>query len=171
MIEIFLEKGEVRNFAKDEIFLREGQRTDLIGYVHTGGFRHLVEASDGTERIAGYSFECDFITNFSALVNEGSAVTIQAIRESTVYMMRREEIHSYQTWEYRCRVAEVSLSDVYGRLLLMHTGTAEERYLGLIDHFPAILNEVPLREIASFLRMTPETLSRIRKKLLLGENS
>jgi CRP-like cAMP-binding protein len=171
MIEIFLEKGVVRVIPKGEYFLRQGQRCDHIGYVKEGGFRHLVAASDGTERVTGYSFAGDFVTNFTTPEGEGSAVSMQAIKDSTLYVMRKDVIYSLQTWEYRCRVAEVSLADVYGRLLLMHIGTPEERYRSLINHYPAILNEVPLKEIASFLRMTPETLSRIRKKILKNENS
>jgi CRP-like cAMP-binding protein len=170
-IEIFLDKGDVRIYGKDELFLREGQKCDKIGFVKDGAFRHTVAASDGTERIAGYSFVGDFITNFTAFGGDTSAVSIQAIRDSTVYILPKEEIYSYQTLDYRRRVAEVSLSDVYGRLLLMHTGTPEERYCHLIARFPAILNEVPLKEIASFLRMTPETLSRVRKKILRNKIS
>ncbi len=171
MIEIFLEQGTVRKFAKDEFFLEEGKKTDLIGYVKEGGFRHLVQASDGRERISGYSFVNDFITVFPAFDSTVSAVSIQAYKESTVHFLKREEILSQQSWEYRCRVAEISLTDVYGRLLLMHIGTPEERYKSLVGRFPDILNEISLKEIASFLRMTPETLSRIRKKMLLKRNS
>jgi CRP-like cAMP-binding protein len=170
-IEIFLEKGEVHTYGKDEYFLREGQKCDKMGFVKEGAFRHTVSTSDGTERIAGYSFVGDFITSFTAFDGDNSAVSLQAIRDSTVYILPKEEIYSYQTLDYRRRVAEVSLADVYGRLLLMHTGTPEERYRHLIARFPAILNEVPLKEIASFLRMTPETLSRVRKKLLRNEFS
>jgi CRP-like cAMP-binding protein len=170
MIDHFLEKGEVRVFAKNEFFLREGKKSDLIGYIKEGGFRHLIEASDGTQRIAGYSFVNDFITTFPAFDSTVSAVSIQAYKESTVYFLKREEILSQQSWEYRCRVAEIAITDVYGRLLLMHIGTPEERYKSLVGRFPDILNEVSLKEIASFLRMTPETLSRIRKKMLLNKN-
>ncbi len=171
MIKIFLEKGKVRTCARNEFFLKEGQRCDQIGYIAEGGFRHLIHASDSLERIAGYSFKGDFVTAFQAFDSPASAVSIQAYKESTLYMLPSEEVFSYQTWEYRCKVAEISLTDVYGKLLLMHCGTPEERYRSLIGRYPPILNEVPLKEIASFLRMTPETLSRIRKKILKNENS
>ncbi len=113
----------------------------------------MVKASDGRERVAGYSFVGDFITAFSAFDSKNSAVTIQAFKDSTVYMLNKAWIESQQSWEYRFRIMEISLSDVYGRLLLMHRDTPEERYRSLIGRYPAILNEVSLKEIASFLRI------------------
>lgn len=171
MVELFLKHGQKRVYAKDEVFLHKGQTTDLTGYVASGGFRHLVRALDDRDRVAGYSFVGDFISAFQAFDSEGSAVMVQAIRESEVYLMPQAEVEKHQTWEFRCKVYEIALQDVYGRLLLMHTGTPEERYSSLINHYPAILREVSLKEIASYLRMTPETLSRTRKKILLDKKS
>ncbi len=166
MVELFLEKGEMRKIPKNAYYLREGQKSDKAAYVAEGGFRHLIETSDGDEKVAGYSFKGDFVTAFPAFDGTGSAVTIQAYKDSTIYVMPLEEMHRNQTWESRYKSMSIALSDVYGRLLLMHRGTPEERYKSLVGRFPTILNEVSLKEIASFLRMTPETLSRIRRKML-----
>lgn len=169
MVEIFLDKGEVKTYARGKVFVREGQERDVLGYVAEGGFRHLIQASDGRDKVAGYSFAGDFISAFRSFDSKNSAVTIQAFKDSTVYLLNKAWIGSQLSWEFRYRLMEISLADVYGRLLLMHRGTPEERYLGLIGRYPAILNEVSLKEIASFLRMTPETLSRIRKKISQNE--
>ncbi len=170
-IELFLNTGKKRTFGRNEFFLKEGQKSDLIGYVAEGGFRHLISASDGREQVAGYSFIGEFIQVFPAFAPDTSAVSVQSIRDSTVFVLKKEEVYGHQTWEYRCRCAEIARDDLYARLLVMHRGTPEERYRSLIGHAPNILNEVSLKEIASFLRMTPETLSRVRKKVLTYKNS
>ena len=166
LIETFLDSGERRTLAKNEFYLREGQKSDKVAYVAEGGFRHLIETSDGGEKIAGYTFQGDFVMAMPAFDSVYSAVSIQAYKDSTIYVMPLEEVHSNLTWEFRYKIASILLCDTYGKLLLMHRGTPEERYRSLVGAFPEILNEVSLKEIASFLRMTPETLSRIRRKML-----
>jgi CRP-like cAMP-binding protein len=165
MAERFLEEGTVRVFERDQAFLRQGEGSNLIGYVKEGAFRHLRQGSDGRERIAGYSFTGEFITAFPAFEDEVSAVTIQAMRRSTVHFLPFDEAERHQSWEFCCKIARAALHDVYGKLLMLHTATQEERYVSLVTRVPQILDEVPLREIASFLGMAPETLSRIRKSL------
>jgi CRP-like cAMP-binding protein len=167
MRDFLLERGQVRVLNKDDRFIREGQKSGLIAYVERGAFRHLVRHTDGvTEKIAGYSFVGDFLADFTQFQQTHSAVSVEAIRQSEIYVMPFEELAPHVSWELRYRIAESARADVYGRLLLLYRNIPEERYMGLIEHYPDILNEVSLREIASFLKITPETLSRIRKKVL-----
>jgi CRP-like cAMP-binding protein len=167
MRDYLLEKGQVRVINKDERFIREGQKSGLVAYVNRGAFRHLLKHTDGvTEKIAGYSFAGDFLSDYTQFLEKHSAVSIEAIRQSELYVMPFDELASHMKWELRFRIAEAARADIYGRLLLLYRNIPEERYMGLIEHYPEILKEVSLREIASFLKITPETLSRIRKKML-----
>ncbi len=171
VIEFFMEHGEKRIFERDEFYVREGQKCDLVGYVAEGGFRQIVETSDGQDKIAGYSFEGEFIQIYPVFQIDISPVSIQSIKNSTLFVLTKEEADRHLTWKFRCHFAEITRNDLFARLLVMHRGTPEERYRSLIGHVPNILHEVSLKEIASFLRMTPETLSRIRKKMLTNEHS
>lgn len=67
-------------------------------------------------------------------------------------------------------MAETLLNDVSARLLSMYCDSPEERYTKLINRYPDIVNLVSLKEIASLIKVAPETLSRIRRKLTLQPN-
>lgn len=68
-------------------------------------------------------------------------------------------------------VAEQLFVMTYRRLIDRYCQTPEERYLSFLQHYPELKEELPLREIASFIGVTPETVSKIRKRILLGQKS
>ncbi len=168
-VEMFLATGERRIYGRGEYFLHKDETSEWMGYVADGGFRHLIPTSSGDERVAGYSFKGEFIRDFPGLSHRASSVSLQAYKTSTVYLLRKNDVHAAQSWEYRFKYIDVVLESIYAQLLIIHSFTAEERYLNLLARQPDIVNEVPLKEIASYLGMTAETLSRIRKKMSLGE--
>jgi hypothetical protein len=67
--------------------------------------------------------------------------------------------------EFRTALAERSMFGWRKIALALHFDTAEERYLELLNDYPEIEKEIPLKYIASTLGISPETLSRIRKKV------
>lgn len=69
------------------------------------------------------------------------------------------------TQKLRATIAERSMFGWRNIALALHFDTAEERYIELLNDYPDIEKEIPLKHIASTLGISPETLSRIRKKL------
>ena len=70
-----------------------------------------------------------------------------------------------ETMQIKCTLVEQSYLLMYHRLLDMYCKTTEELYLDLLNKCPDIQEYITLKEIASFLGVTPETVSRIRRKL------
>ena len=174
--QFFVEKGVTQEYLKNEFFMQQGQKQNYVGFILKGGFRYVRYTSDGTEQIVGYSFENDFVVDYGAFqVREPSFIGGQAIKHSTVLRATYDELNDFYDHSHslnlRGRIAETLFEDIYGRLLSLYCDSPEERYQKLIKHYPDILNLVSLKEIASLIKMTPETLSRIRKKLLLQQNT
>lgn len=168
--QLFLDNGIVEEYKKNSFFIQQGQIQKKVGFIPKGGFRYLRCTSQGKEQIVGYSFENDFVTSYAAFQRQTlSAASAQAIRDSVVYVLTYDDLTAFfrdKDFEnLRAQIAEAFLSDIYGRMLSFYCDTPEQRYLQLLQRYPQILNEVSLREIASFVRITPETLSRIRKKI------
>lgn len=167
---LFLENGIVEEYKKNSFFIRQGQQQKKIAFIPKGAFRYLRYTSQDKEQIVGYSFENDFVTNYAAFRRQTPSITsAQAIRDSIVYVLTDEDIEAFFRNEdpenLRAQIAETFLSDIYGRMISLYCDTPEERYLNLLERYPQIINEVSLKEIASFIKVAPETLSRIRKKI------
>ncbi|WP_080902767.1 Crp/Fnr family transcriptional regulator [Parabacteroides sp. Marseille-P3160] len=175
LTKFFLEEGKIRKYRKNDFFIQKGQKSKFVGFVIEGSFRYLNYTSEGKEQIVGYSFENDFVTDYGSFQNQtNSVVDIQTIKDSTIYIITYKELNNYysncKANDFRTKVAETYLTDVYDRLLSLYCDTPQERYIKLIHRYPDILRQVSLKEIASFIKITPETLSRIRKKISSTSN-
>ena len=120
----------------------------------------------------GYSFEREFVGEYAAnLCNRESLVNIQAITDSDVYIIKYADMTKLwnSSMEYQRLgriVAEQLFVMTYRRLIDSYCSTPEERYLDLMKRYPNLKELIPLKEIASFIGITPETLSNIRRRLL-----
>lgn len=169
--EYCLKFGIKQIIKKNDFFITENQICNKVGYIKTGGFRYIKTNSSNVEYIVSYTFAEDFVTDYPALqTGILTNFTAQAITDSEIYVITKNQLDEFynkpSNKHLRAKIAEAFLADIYARLLTMHCLGPEERYLKLINRYPDILNQVPLKEIASFIKITPETLSRIRKKIV-----
>lgn len=170
MRHFFIEKGVRTLYKKGEYMFRQGERCKVAGYIQKGHFRYIRYTSKGDEQIVGYSFQNDFVTDYASFqVQSNTVISAQAIVNSWVYVVSYKDFSQFLRTcadkDFRGKLAEILFDDIYNRMLTLYCDTPKERYLNLIRRYPPILNLVPLKEIASFIKVSPETLSRIRKKL------
>lgn len=168
----FLQKGVLKTFRKKEYFARQNEQTKYIGLIKSGIFRLTCIDDNVNEWIIGYAFEGEFLSDYPALTSQiNSSINIQASCDSSVYLLTSQEINDF--WETSMdtqrlgrQIAEMMFAEIYQRLINFYCDTPEQRYIALMNRCPNLKERVSLKEIASFLRVTPETVSHIRKKLL-----
>ena len=177
LTDFFYKKGEKRFLKRKEFFLRQNDSSLYAGYVEKGAFRLTRIGDNGKEAVVGYSFEKEFICDYSSFLKRTtSVVNIQATTESVVYVVSLSDYLEYlntgpEEQRFRHKAAEALFEMVYMRLLESYCDTPEQRYVKLMQRCPNLKEKVPLKEIASFLGVTPETVSHIRKKLSYPEKS
>lgn len=172
IIDLIKENGEECTLKKREYFVRQNDPCKFVGFVESGILRYTRINNDGNEHIVGYSFTKDFVCDYPSLIKRsGSLTNIQAVTNCSVYVISMKKLNDY--WETNMDtqrlgrlVAEEHFFEIYGRLLDFYCDTAEQRYTSLLTRCPNLPQYIPLKEIASFLGVTPETVSHIRKKLL-----
>lgn len=168
----FLEHGTYKEMEKKEFFSTQGKINNRGAYIEDGAFRYTCVDDRGDEHIVGYTFSNEFIGGLDSWINptRPSLVTIEAVRDSKIYYIHFSEMEKFfntniEAQQVRCILAERSYSLMYHRLLNFYCKNTEELYIDLLSRCPNIQEYITLKDIASFLQVTPETISHIRKRL------
>ncbi|MCS2224070.1 Crp/Fnr family transcriptional regulator [Bacteroides fragilis] len=169
---LFLREGIFTTIKRNEYLIRQNEMTNQIGFVVSGIFRLSRIDVNGNEWIIGYSFKNDFVCDYPSFINKmGATVNIQASTDCEVYLLSLNRLNQFwetdmNTQRLGRRIAETMFAEIYQRLLGFYCDTPEQRYQALMKRCPDLQGKLSLKEIAHFLGITPETLSRIRKKIL-----
>lgn len=172
-----LEKAvERRVYQKGEVIFTEGKISHEIYFVNQGCAR-LYYNVDGTEKTAFFYTEGQFICAGESYTYQVPAVeNYQAVEETEIYVFSRSRIEklleAVPQFEVIARVAtENELITCQKMIASFVTKSAEERYKDLLSSQKELFQRVPQQYIASFLGVSPETLSRIKLRVLEKERS
>ena len=165
-------EGEAVSYRKGDQMEREGDPSRWFGYVTDGCFKYVTHGiSDDREHITWFSFEGEFAGDYPACLSGRSAqTTIEAMMPSRVIRVTGEQLtkmfrQSIKTMELRAIIAEHILSQFQSRYIDLHRTTARERYDLLMQRCPGIVEHLDLQDIASFLNVHPNTISKIRREI------
>ena len=161
-----------KKIRKRQYVLQEGDVCNRSTFIEKGALYSYTIDDKGTQHVIQFAFEGWWIGDlYSFLTGEPSKMNIEALEDSEVLTIDRQdhfkllsEVPKYETY-YR-----ILFQDAYVALQRRVSSTigltAEEKYQRLINQYHAFINRVPLHLIASYLGVSPETLSRIRKQML-----
>jgi len=141
-------------------------------YVLDGVFRSYFVNDEGIEHTIQFAVEDWFISDFNSYVSQSPAsLFVEALEDSTVQQIAYKDVESLcdknQKFERFFRlVAQKSFAFSQRRVLSNLGKSAEERYLEFQSLYPNIVQRVPQYTLASYLGMSPEFLSKIRKRLV-----
>lgn len=160
------------SIKKNEFIIKEGQYGVSLSFVKEGIFRMFALDKNGNKEVTQWiATKGMFLTDLSSLIfNAPSRWNIQALTDCEIYTISKENYlnineHVPNWMELEKLFIAKCFVTLENRVFNQISMTAEEKYIDLLDQNPDILNIVPLQYIASMLGMTPETFSRVRKKL------
>ena len=169
--EVIEEYLTLKKIRKRQYLLQEGDISKSVAFVERGALRLYKVSEDGTEHIVQFALEGRFLTDlYSFLTNEPSIFNIDAIEDSELVLISRsasDELQKRSTKYLEYILIETSefYIDLERRLTYTISLTIDERYKDLIAHFPDIIQRAPQHMIASYMGLTPETLSRVRRRI------
>ncbi len=170
-------EGEAVAYRKGDQLEREGDPARWFAFVESGCFKYVTHGmSDDKAHITWFSFEGEFVVDYPTfLYGRPSQTTIEAMMPSRVIRVTGQQLEQYfdqskDTMKLRAIIAEHILFQFRSRYLDLHCATARERYELLMLRCPGIVHHLALQDIASFLNVTPKTISKIRKGITFGSD-
>ncbi|MHA7057204.1 Crp/Fnr family transcriptional regulator [Aquimarina sp. M1] len=156
-----------RELKKDDFLVQKGETCSSLFFVVSGSFYQYTIDSDLDKRVIDLSIPNDWVINYKSFSSrKPSAYTIQAFEDSAVYELSMDAIHKLigisQTFFQIGSVLEASNSRI---TFFDNNNTPDEKYAYILKNKPMLLQKFPQKIIASFLKITPETLSRVRKRM------
>ncbi|GAB6869946.1 Crp/Fnr family transcriptional regulator [Bacteroides rodentium] len=170
--ELCVKEGKLCHYKKGEYFLHRRETPKYFGFITSGAFKYTIIDTDGNEHITGLAL-CDTLAGdfYSSIRKESSLVALQAITDSDVWVCSTNLFRQIlkENIELRCVMAEELFRQTHDRYLNLYRQSPKERYWELIRCCPNILQDITLKELASYLQITPTYLSRIRKEITFGK--
>ncbi|WMX12966.1 MULTISPECIES: Crp/Fnr family transcriptional regulator [unclassified Aureispira] len=158
-----------RTYPKGHILLHEGAFAQAAYFVIKGCLR-CYYLDEGEEKTTAFYMEEEGVTPES-LINQSPSTYYISCEETSVVLvstpqMEQTIFQKFPKFETLCRIlSEKELANQQVAFAKMFNSTPEERYLHLIKTKPQLLQRVPQYQIASYIGIKPESLSRIRKRL------
>lgn len=158
-------------YKKGTTFLSEGQNIDRSYFVVDGCVRKYY-LKDGEEKTTDFFMEKDSITTvIDSSKSMNSKFFLECLEDSTLMVIsaQKEEVFykKFPRFQSLCRIStEQKLEEYQERFSKFIASTPEERYLDILNNRPELLKRVPQYQLASYLGVKPESLSRIKKRLM-----
>jgi CRP-like cAMP-binding protein len=167
---------ETKRLKKKDLLLQDNVVCNFIAFIADGSVRHF-HIKDGIEKTCEISFNNSWVTDFQSFTHETVGImNLQALEETTVFFIKKKDLfalyekcNKYETFgrlmaeQVAQRATEIAMS--------LSSDKPEERYQNLIKKQPDLFQRVPQKYIANFLGISPESLSRIRKRIFYKQKS
>lgn len=170
--EFFTSKLQRRVISKKNIFLKINEIENHISFIESGVVRLFIPKDNPEKEITfGFSFKDQFISAYdSFLTQKPSAYQVQALTDTSLLSITYSDLQDvYENTQIGNLIGRLTAE----RLFLIKSRreqdllnlSAEEHYMKLFKERPELLKEVPLKYISSYIGVTAQALSRIRKRL------
>ena len=159
------------NIKRKGLILKEGDICKHYTFVIKGCFKMYGIDDKGYSHNIQFAAEGDWIADMGSFYTQtASKLYIEAIEDSEIYQITQPDLYALFIEIHKVNrmfkvISENNFVEIQNRVLQNFSSTAEQRYLSFLEQYPQLSNRLPNTQIASYLGITPEFLSKIRKGL------
>ncbi|RZM14008.1 MAG: Crp/Fnr family transcriptional regulator [Pedobacter sp.] len=164
-----------RQIRRKQFLLQQDEICKHYSFIITGCFKMYVLDKKGAEHILQFAAEKEWITDLAGFYSgEPSRMFIEAMEPSVVLQINKPALLSLFTLHHKFDrnfriITERKFIEQQDRILQNISTTAAERYSAFTARYHHLVNRIPNTQIAAYLGVTPEFLSKVRKKLASGK--
>jgi len=160
-----------RQFEKGEYLVKAGEVSQRFYFV-VSGLTRVFHLNKDKEINTGFFWGEQFVTDYASFITRHPSVEFAQCLEDTKvitfdYSSVKFLYKNTHSWETLCRLfVEQRFLEVTSRAVFLQTGDAKQRYMAFVKNTPTnLVKKIPNYQIASYLGITPESLSRVRQKI------
>ncbi|WP_158838130.1 Crp/Fnr family transcriptional regulator [Polaribacter sp. L3A8] len=168
--EFFSSKLQEVKLKKNTPILKIGKTENYLSFI-TKGIIRLYIPREESDLTFGFLFDNEFVTAYDSFLTQNpSEYQIETLTETTLWKISNKDLQEvYEKTNNGNIIGRKMAENMFllksKRELALLSKTAEERYLDLFSERPKLLQQIPLKYIASYIGVTPQALSRIRKRI------
>ncbi|MFD2742596.1 MULTISPECIES: Crp/Fnr family transcriptional regulator [Sphingobacterium] len=168
--ELFYSKLIPSHFAKKSIILQKGEVENYLSFIEKGTVRFNIPKIDH-DLTFGFAFENSFVSAYDSFLTQLPATyNIESINETILWRISYQDLEAiYQKTQIGDRIGRKVAETIYlkkmKREISLLEDTASTRYLDLLREQPELVRNIPLKYLASYIGIRPQSLSRIRRTI------
>lgn len=167
---IFAEKNVRKEYKKKDLILKEGEVDHYLTIVEEGAAR-LFFVKQNKELTTRFVFKYQYLTSYDSFLQRSpSRCNVEALTDMVIWQVHYDDLQEiYRTSPVGNLIGRLTIENIYLAKLNKEfsylSESAEERYLKLMKDQADLFQQIPLKYIASYMGITPQALSRIRRRI------
>lgn len=168
--QLFCSKLKRVEFPKKTIILERGKTEKHLSFIEKGIVRLNIPKLDYDFTFA-FAFENSFVSAYDSFLTQTPAIyNVEAISDCVLWQISIADLHAiYDSTQMGDRIGRKIAENIYlkkmKREISLLEDTAKKRYLDLMQEQPHLMQHIPLKYLASYIGVRPQSLSRIRKEI------
>jgi len=168
--QIFSSKLVRQEFPKKSVLLKTGQTEKYLSFLQSGIIRFFIPQEE-KDITFSFAFDNNFVSAYDSFLTQSPSVYhVETLSATVLWRLTYQDLQIiYQQTQIGNTIGRLAGEDLFlkksRRELSLLNDTAEQRYLNLFTEQPHLIKEIPLKYIASYIGITPQALSRIRKRI------